>query len=50
VSRGYILKGKDLYDPKNPPELPEELRGPPKPQPDQGAKDQKGAAEAEPSK
>ena len=27
----FVLKGKDLYDPKNPPELPEELRGPPKP-------------------
>jgi hypothetical protein len=30
-SRRYVLKGKDLYDPKNPPELPEDLRGPPRP-------------------
>jgi hypothetical protein len=30
-TRGYILRGKDLCDPENPPELPEELRVPPKP-------------------
>lgn len=27
----YVLKGKDLYDPEHPPELPIELRGPSKP-------------------
>jgi len=38
-----ILKGKDLYDPKNPPELPEDLRGPPRPAAD---KDQEPAGVA----
>ncbi len=27
ANRGYVLKGKDRFDPNNPPELPEELRG-----------------------
>ena len=43
-TRGYILKDKNRYDPKNPPELPEELRGPPKPAEGEGAKP---AAESE---
>lgn len=32
--RDYILKGPDQYDPQNPPELPEEMRPPPRPQPE----------------
>lgn len=30
-TRGYLLKGPDLYDSKNPPELPDEIKDPPKP-------------------
>lgn len=30
-TRGYVLKSADRYDAKNPPELPDELKGPPKP-------------------
>ena len=28
----FMLKGKDAYDPGNPPELPEEIRDPPSPE------------------
>jgi hypothetical protein len=35
VSRGYILKGKNLYDTDHPPDLPEEIKGPPRPTPEE---------------
>ncbi len=31
---GYVLKGPDLYDPQNPPRLPDEIKGPPRPTPE----------------
>ncbi len=34
-TRGYVLKGPDRHDPANPPALPEELRGPPRPEPEE---------------
>lgn len=32
ATRGYVLAGPDRYDPASPPVLPEELRGPPRPE------------------
>lgn len=44
---GYILKGPDLYDTDNPPELPDEIKGPPLPTADQIAVWERAVAETE---
>lgn len=39
----FVLKGKDLFDPEHPPELPDELHGPPPPTEEQVRKSEQAA-------